>query len=131
VLYPRILTEGLPEVDISGVSSKIQRKCRRKTYFRHSSKSHRHLKRIEMKISPNSQLTQRFWWFTTLKISKPVPPAKTSHWTMIIDEIKSHGAVDNPFFAFKEIKKYFKFCYSDILIDNFLLSKPSIWCIGI
>ena len=83
-----------------------------------------------MKISPNnlrtSQLTQRFSWLTTLKIRKPVPPAKTSHRTMIIDEIKSHGAVDNPFFAFKEIKKYFKFCYSDILIDNFLLSKPSI-----
>ena len=47
---------------------------------------------------------------------KPVPPAKTSHWTMIIDKIESHGAINNPLFAFKEIKKYFKFCDADILV---------------
>ena len=67
----------------------------------------------------------------TTKTWKPVPPAKTSHWTMVIDEIKCHGAVNNPFFAFKKIKKYFKFCDSNILVNNFLLTKPSIWCIGI
>lgn len=47
---------------------------------------------------------------------KPVPPAQTSHWTMIIDKIESHGAINNPLFAFKEIKKYFKFCDADILV---------------
>ena len=71
------------------------------TVFQSSFINHRYLLRIKN---------------TNFKTLKPVPPAKTSHWTMIIDKIESHGAINNPLFAFKEIKKYFKFCDADILV---------------